>query len=165
MESTLAPPLAWRCLWVYSGGFVLSTESCDIYPVSGRFARTPIQSYQSEISSPVVADSGNIFDAGVQRSCIPGARLEIEVHVRQQVDLVDDDQPAAANMCGYFNGLSAPSVTEITTTLLCSPRSNMAGQTRLPTFSMNSSEPGSGSSVSRARRTMSASRWQPAPRC
>ena len=45
-------------------------------------------------------------------------------------------------MCGYLSGLSAPSVTEMTTTLLCSPRSNSAGQTRLPTFSMNSSDSG-----------------------
>ena len=47
-------------------------------------------------------------------------------------------------MCGYFSGLSWPSVTEMITTLACSPRSNSAGQTRLPTFSTNSSEPGVG---------------------
>ena len=52
--------------------------------------------------------------------------------------------PAAANMCGYFSGLSVPSVTEMTTTLLCSPRSKSAGQTRFPTFSMNSKESLSG---------------------
>ena len=45
-------------------------------------------------------------------------------------------------MWGYLSGLSAPSVTEMTTTLLCSPRSNSAGHTRLPTFSMNSNDRG-----------------------
>ena len=70
---------------------------------------------------------------------------------------------AAANMSGYFSGLSSPSVTESTTTLCASPRSNAAGQTRLPTFSMNSAEPGGGASVSRAWPTICASRWQPLP--
>ena len=45
-------------------------------------------------------------------------------------------------MYGYFSGLSVPSVTEMITTLPPSPRSNRAGQTRLPTFSTNTTEPG-----------------------
>ena len=44
-------------------------------------------------------------------------------------------------MCGYFSGLSVPSVTEASTTRAASPRSNRAGQTRLPTFSMTTTEP------------------------
>jgi hypothetical protein len=44
----------------------------------------------------------------------------------------------AANMSGYFSGLSSPSVTDRMATLAASPRSHIAGQTRLPTFSMNS---------------------------
>ena len=66
-------------------------------------------------------------------------------------------------MCGYFSGLSSPSVTEMTTTFARSPTSNSAGQTRLPTFSTNSSDPAGGSSSCSARCTISASRWQPAP--
>jgi hypothetical protein len=54
---------------------------------------------------------------------------------------------AALNMCGLVVAL----VTEMITTLACSPMSNSAGQTRFPTFSMNSSEPGAGSSASMAR--------------
>ena len=47
-------------------------------------------------------------------------------------------------MCGYLSGLSAPSVTDMTTTRAASPRSNSAGQTRLPTFSTTTTEPGAG---------------------
>ena len=45
---------------------------------------------------------------------------------------------AARNMSGYLSGLSSPSVTDRMTTLCASPRSNAAGQTRLPTFSISS---------------------------
>jgi hypothetical protein len=47
---------------------------------------------------------------------------------------------AAANMSGYLSGLSSPSVTDRMATLASSPRSHSAGHTRLPTFSMNSSD-------------------------
>src|SRR5713101_161140 len=70
---------------------------------------------------------------------------------------------AARNICGYLSGLSCPSVTDMITTLARSPRSNIAGQTRLPTFSIMSIELGLGSRTLRPRPTMSASRWQPAP--
>ena len=66
-------------------------------------------------------------------------------------------------MAGYFIGLSAPSVTEASTTRLASPRSNSAGQTRLPTFSTSTTDPAGGSSAASPRLTISASRWQPAP--
>src|ERR1022692_2928150 len=66
-------------------------------------------------------------------------------------------------MTGYFIGLSAPSVTEARTTRLASPRSNSAGQTRFPTFSMITMDPRAGSIAVRARATISASRWQPVP--
>ena len=51
--------------------------------------------------------------------------------------LLSNISEAAANICGYFSGLSSPSVTESTATLCFSPRSKLAGQTRLPTFSIN----------------------------
>lgn len=38
---------------------------------------------------------------------------------------------AAANICGYFSGLSSPSVTDSTATLWRSPRSKLAGQTKV----------------------------------
>jgi hypothetical protein len=66
-------------------------------------------------------------------------------------------------MYGYFSGLSVPSVTEMITTLLRSPRSNRAGHTRFPTFSTMSSDPSAGDSAVRASRIISASRWHPAP--
>ena len=47
-------------------------------------------------------------------------------------------------MCGYLSGLSSPSVTEKIATLARSPKSNKAGQTRLPIFSINTTEPGGG---------------------
>src|SRR6266496_1694564 len=66
-------------------------------------------------------------------------------------------------MSGYLSGLSSPSVTERMTTLCASPRSNAAGQTRLPTFSIRSRLPSAGCNVVRACPTMCASRWQPLP--
>src|SRR5262250_555084 len=66
-------------------------------------------------------------------------------------------------MCGYLTGLSAPSVTEASTTRCASPRSNRAGQTRFPTFSITTTEPSEGSSAASASRTITASRWHPVP--
>ena len=73
------------------------------------------------------------------------------VDVRQQVDLGDQRRGRRArNITGYLAGLSSPSGTDSSVTLRCSPRSKLAGQTRLPTFSMNStSRPASGSVVQR----------------
>ena len=65
-------------------------------------------------------------------------------------------------MCGYFSGLSAPSVTDMITTRADSPRSNSAGHTRLPTFSIRTSPP-RGSSLRNAASTIVASRWHPEP--
>ena len=53
---------------------------------------------------------------------------------------------AAWNMSGYLSGLSSPSVTDSTTTLCASPRSKPAGHTRLPTFSIISTESSAGAS-------------------
>ena len=58
----------------------------------------------------------------------------------------------ARNMCGYLSGLSSPSVTESITTLARSPRSNSAGHTRLPTFSISTTEPRAASSCCSAAR-------------
>jgi hypothetical protein len=98
------------------------------------------------------------LDARVEGAHVVLEGLQREINVGQQVDLVH-----RVNICGYFRGLSWPSVTESSTTRCCSPRSNRAGQTRLPTFSTNSNEPASGSSVPSARCSMAASRWHPAP--
>jgi len=67
------------------------------------------------------------------------------------------------NIYGYFKGLSSPSVTLITTTLLDSPRSNKAGQTKFPTFSIKRIELSSTESFFKANSTIPASRWQPVP--
>ena len=72
--------------------------------------------------------------------------------------LLSRTRSAARNICGYFNGLSAPSVTDAMTTRACSPRSKSAGQTKLPTFSITSTDPGRGSSAASPRATIAASR-------
>ena len=77
--------------------------------------------------------------------------------------MLTTSRSAAENMWGYFSGLSSPSVTEMTTTRAVSPRSNSAGHTRFPTFSTNTTLSVGGSSASSPRRSMSASRWHPAP--
>ena len=69
-----------------------------------------------------------------------------------------------ARSCEYLIGFSAPSVTEVMTTLLCSPRSKKAGRTRLPTFSITTTEPAGESRTRRPAAIISASRWHPAPR-
>src|SRR6185312_15859113 len=48
---------------------------------------------------------------------------------------------AVLKMVGYFSGLSSPSVVETSTRRKCSPRSKLAGQTRLPTFSIKRKSP------------------------
>ncbi len=52
--------------------------------------------------------------------------------------LLSSTRSAARNITGYLAGLSSPSVTDNRVTLTWWPRSKLAGQTRLPTFSMNS---------------------------
>ena len=51
--------------------------------------------------------------------------------------LVIKTKSASRNITGYFRGLSSPSVILKSATLKCSPISNSAGQTKLPTFSTN----------------------------
>jgi len=65
--------------------------------------------------------------------------------MRRKIDLLMTISSAALNICGYLSGLSSPSVTR-DTTFARSPRSNKAGQTRLPTFSIMSTEPKAGAS-------------------
>src|SRR5512143_1616184 len=74
--------------------------------------------------------------------------------------LVSTTVRACWNIFGYLTGLSSPSVTENSTTFALSPRSQLAGQTRLPTFSMNSRSVASRSIASSAVSICRASRWQ-----
>ena len=66
------------------------------------------------------------------------------------------------NITGYLSGLSSPSVILNKATLRCSPTSNSAGQTKLPTFSTQSKSKPLGSNRCCSRRnppaTMAASR-------
>ena len=66
-------------------------------------------------------------------------------------------------MSGYLSGLSWPSGTERIIRFRCAPVSNSAGQTRLPTFSIKTTECSAGGSASSARSIMAASRWQHLP--
>ena len=81
--------------------------------------------------------------------------------------LVISTQSASRNITGYFKGLSSPSVTLSSATLRCSPTSNSAGHTRLPTFSTQSTSRLEGSrrcrSSFRPPLTIAASRWQARP--
>ena len=81
--------------------------------------------------------------------------------------LVISTTSALRNIRGYLSGLSSPSVTLSNATLWCSPTSNSAGQTRLPTFSTSSKSSAEGSSRCcsnfRPPLTMAASRWQALP--
>jgi hypothetical protein len=106
----------------------------------------------------VVADSAIIRVPGLIERAYSWHRSTSKSTYGSRSTLLTTTRSAAANMYGYFSGLSVPSVTEMTTTLARSPRSNSAGQTRLPTFSTNSSEPASGARESNAARIMSASR-------
>ena len=85
-------------------------------------------------------------------------RVDVEVAAARST-LVSTIAVAARKTCGYLSGLSSPSVTDITTTFARSPRSNSAGHTRLPTFSMNKSEPAPrGASCASPRSIIVASR-------
>src|SRR5512145_2768779 len=74
--------------------------------------------------------------------------------------LVNTRTEACRKALRYFTGLSSPSVTDNSAIFSSSPRSQEAGQTRLPTFSMNSRSVASRSTASSAVETWSASRWQ-----
>src|SRR5580704_5364416 len=58
---------------------------------------------------------------------LPRQRSMLKSTWGSRSDLVMITISAARNMCGYFSGLSSPSVTESITTLAPSPRSNSAG--------------------------------------
>jgi hypothetical protein len=67
-------------------------------------------------------------------------------------------------MYRYFIGWSSLSVTETTTNFACSPRSNRAGQTRWPTFSISAAAPGGGrNSAAVVFSAILASAASPAP--
>src|SRR5215472_6632131 len=113
--------------------------------------------------SPARAETGSTVAPGLifPRSAVQRARSKSTWGSRSV--LLTSTRPALRNMCGYLTGLSAPSVTEASTTRCASPRSNRAGQTRFPTFSITTTEPSGGFSAVRASRTIAASRWHPVP--
>src|SRR5215813_8180243 len=91
--------------------------------------------------SPARAETGSTVAPGLifPRSAVQRARSKSTWGSRSV--LLTSTRPALRNMCGYLTGLSAPSVTEASTTRCASPRSNRAGQTRFPTFSITTTEP------------------------
>ena len=101
---------------------------------------------------PSAPRRASVCSRGLTRSALAMQAATSKSRCGSRSDLLSSIRSAAANMSGYLSGLSSPSVTENTTTLCASPRSNAAGQTRLPTFSMNSALPGTGPSVSTAWR-------------
>src|SRR5690606_9359527 len=127
----------------------------------GRRVRS--QAYQAARPWPRVAETGRTSRPGF--TCVASAvqRPASKSTWGSRSTLVSSIRSAARNICGYLSGLSAPSVTDMITTFARSPRSNSAGQTRLPTFSIITTEPSGGPSSRIPRATMSASRWQPLP--
>ena len=99
------------------------------------------QCSQASMPSPVVADSCSTAMDGFTRRAIAMQRSTSKRRCGSRSVLLSSMSSAAANMSEYLSGLSSPSVTDSTTILAASPRSHSAGQTRLPTFSMNSSSP------------------------
>ena len=88
--------------------------------------------------SPVVAESWITSMPGFTRRASSMQRATSKRTCGKRSTLLSTMSEAAANMSGYFSGLSSPSVTERMATFAASPRSHTAGHTRLPTFSMNS---------------------------
>ena len=91
-------------------------------------------------------------DAGLKSSRI-GSRSLLLINTRS----------AVRNMTGYLAGLSSPSGTDNRVTLRCWPRSKLAGQTRLPTFSIKTTSNSDRSRLCNAWWIMCASRWQALP--
>src|SRR4051794_33646035 len=121
------------------------------------------QPYQAPSPSPARTETGSTAVRGfTARRCAVNRSTSKSTYGSRSV-LVSTTRSAVANMCGYFSGFSSPSGVETTTTRTSSPRSNSAGQTRLPTFSTTTSAPAGGSSATSPRATIPASRWQPAP--
>src|SRR3954470_20588214 len=121
------------------------------------------QSRHAPIPSPVVTDRGRTRTWGFsERQCPASVSSRTSTYGSRSILLITT-RSATENIYGYLSGLSSPSVTDATTTLAASPRSNSAGQTRLPTFSTKTRDPRAGRSSASARASMSASRWQPAP--
>src|SRR5205814_180890 len=122
-------------------------------------ARQPrSHAYQASSPAPPVAETASVSTPGFTEWTRARHRSRSNATCGARSILLSSTSPAARNMWGYFVGLSSPSGTEATTTLTASPRSNSAGQTRLPTFSIRTTAPAGGSSSSRARATMAASR-------
>src|ERR1022692_1047528 len=122
-----------------------------------------IQASHSGMPAPVFAEIWITGRPGLTRCAHSIAKPTSNSRYGSRSHLLSSSSDAARNMSGYFSGLSSPSVTDHTTTLWASPRSNAAGQTRLPTFSMSRRLPGRNGSSAMAWPTAWASRWQPLP--
>jgi hypothetical protein len=111
--------------------------------VSSSPQRTPCSSQASHSSmpSPLFAETCSTAIFGLTRRAYSMHFATSNVRCGSRSVLVSSIRSLAANMFGYLSGLSSPSVTERITTLCASPRSNSAGQTRLPTFSISSRPP------------------------
>src|SRR5262245_30599462 len=128
-----------------------------------RVSSSRSQSHQGSTPSPRVAESWKTRSPGLIRCACSRKRSTSNDTYGSRSTLFRTRTFPARNMCGYLSGLSSPSVTDTTTTRTRSPRSNSAGQTRLPTFSMIRIERGCGARRRSPSASMSASRWQPAP--
>src|SRR6201999_2438388 len=121
------------------------------------------QSNQSAMPTPVRALTGKIAAAGLTSRTRATYESTSASKYGTKSILLSKTTSTDRNITGYFSGLSSPSVTEDNIAFACSPTSNSAGQTRLPTFSMiTRSNPGR-SRPGSARLTMGASRWHSPP--
>jgi ankyrin repeat protein len=121
------------------------------------------RSSQAPISSPDFADTASASIPGRTACRFRSSARASNSTAAARSTLVTTTTSAVLKTVGYLSGLSSPSVTDRRTTRSASPRSNVAGQTRLPTFSTNRKSRSSGRHPSSAPATMSASRWQTVP--
>src|SRR5271165_1838874 len=135
-----------------------STGHAFAIAAAWRAAEASIQAVKAATPSPVRAETINVCRFGLTRKALARHWPMSKSRCGRRSALLSSMRSAVTNMSGYLSGLSSPSVTESTTTLRASPRSKAAGQTRLPTFSMNSAPPDGRVNLSSARPIMCASR-------
>jgi hypothetical protein len=86
--------------------------------------------------APVFTDVSMIRIPGRTDSMLAQAASRLKSQASARSIFVMAAMSAVLNSPGYLSGLSSPSVTDSRARRTDSPRSQLVGQTRLPTFSM-----------------------------
>src|SRR6185436_14017261 len=128
----------------------VSRNQRHLVPSSAWFRFDSRKSIQRSQPAPDRVDSSSTSMPGRTASMFARACARSKSPAPRRSSLVRTATSDELKMVGYLSGLSSPSVTEKSTALSASPRSNEAGQTRFPTFSMKRKSSG--------RSTIAASR-------